>query len=132
MPTLYAGLADATLVSHALFVAFVIGGQAAVLIGWWRGWGWTRGAVFRYAHATAIGVVVIKAWLGIPCVLTVLENALRARAGAEPYRQTFIAYWLGRLLYYSAPPWVFTLAYSLFALLALAAWIAVPPGRLAR
>ncbi|MFZ5875870.1 MAG: DUF2784 domain-containing protein [Nitrospirota bacterium] len=129
MPSLYAVLADLTLVAHALFVAFVIGGQAAVLIGWRRGWRWTRGALFRYAHAAAIGIVVVKAWAGIPCVLTVLENALRERAGAVPYQETFIAHWVGRLLFYSAPPWVFTLAYSLFALLVFATWVAYPPAR---
>jgi hypothetical protein len=122
-------LADVTLISHALFVAFVIGGQAAILIGWSSGWGWTRTLVFRGAHAAAIGVVVVKAWLEIPCVLTELENTLRERAGAAPYQQTFIGYWLGRLVYYSAPPWVFILAYSLFALLALATWVAYPPTR---
>lgn len=91
--------------------------------------GWTRRLVVRGAHAAAIGLVVVKTWLGIPCVLTVLENLLRERAGTEPYHQTFIGYWLGRLLFYSAPSWVFTLAYSLFALVALATWIAYPPVR---
>jgi hypothetical protein len=75
MPSLYAVLADVTLVTHALFVAVVIGGQAAILIGWSSGWTWTRAPIVRAAHAA----VVVKAWLGIPCALTVLENVLRGR-----------------------------------------------------
>jgi hypothetical protein len=129
MPSLYAVLADVTLIAHAIFVVFVIGGQAAIIIGWRRGWGWTRRGVFRGVHLAAIGIVVVKTWLSVPCVLTVLEDALRERSGAEPYQQTFIGYWLGRLLYYSAPPWIFVLGYSLFAMLALAAFIAYPPTR---
>ncbi|HET8761566.1 MAG TPA: DUF2784 domain-containing protein [Nitrospiria bacterium] len=129
MPTFYAVLADVTLITHALFVAFVICGQAAVLVGWVRDWRWPRRATFRGAHLVAIGGVVLKSWLGVPCVLTVLENALRARSGAAPYQETFIAHWVGRLLFYPAPPWVFTLAYSLFALLTLATLIAYPPTR---
>jgi hypothetical protein len=128
-PRLASLLADITLGAHALFVAFVIGGQAGILIGWWRGWAWTRRPLFRTAHAAAIGIVAVKAWLGIPCVLTVLESWLRMRAGAAPYQQTFIGHWLGGLLFYDAPPWVFTVAYSLFAVLVLATWIAYPPRR---
>jgi hypothetical protein len=130
-PHLASLLADATLAAHALFVAFVVGGQAGILIGR-RRWAWTRGPVFRYAHAGAIGVVVVKAWWGMPCALTVLESWLRTRAGTAAYHQTFIGHWLGRLVYYEAPSWAFTLAYSLFAVLVLATWIAVPPRRRVR
>jgi hypothetical protein len=132
MPRLFLLLADVTLIAHACFVAFVVGGQAGILIGWWRGWVWTRLPAFRLAHASAIGVVAAKAWLGVPCVLTVLENSFRVRAGGAPYQQTFVGHWVGRFLFYDAPPWAFTLAYSFFAVLVLATWFAVPPRRPAR
>jgi hypothetical protein len=126
---MYSLLADVTAVVHAAFVAFVVGAQALVLIGWAAGWTWTRNAIFRTLHAAAIAIVVLKAWLDIPCALTVLENEFRARSGLQAYEQTFIGYWIGRLLYYEAPAWVFTMAYTLFGALVLATLLAYPPRR---
>ena len=40
---------------------------------------------------------------------------------------SFVAYWLQRLLYYDAPAWVFTLAYTLFGAAVAAAWWTWPP-----
>ena len=37
--------------------------------------------------------------------------------------------WLGRLLHWDAPPWVFTAAYTLFGLAVLATWWRLPPRR---
>jgi hypothetical protein len=39
----------------------------------------------------------------------------------------FIEHWLSRLLYWRAPPWVFTTAYTLFGLAVAAAWWRYPP-----
>lgn len=107
----------------------MIGGQAAVLIGWLKGWRWTRGLAFRIAHLAAIGFVVVESWFDIPCSLTVLENALRVRAGAVAYEHGFIRDWLTRLLFYSAPWWVFALVYTLFGGLVLATFVVYPPRR---
>lgn len=114
---------------HAAFVAFVVGGQAAILVGWGRGWQWTRAFGFRAVHLAAIGLVVLESWLDIPCSLTVLEDALRARSGAQGYEQGFIADWLTRLIYYSAPAWVFTVVYTLAGALILATFVLYPPIR---
>ncbi len=122
-------LADVTLATHAAFVAFVVLGQAAILIGGLNGWRWTRGFAFRTAHLTAIGFVVVESWFDIPCSLTVLENTLRVRAGALAYEHAFVRDWLTRLLFYSAPGWVFTLIYTLFGGVALATFVAYPPRR---
>jgi hypothetical protein len=61
--------------------------------------------------------------------LTVLENALRERAGAVAYEEGFIRDWLTRLLFYAGPWWVFTLVYTLFGGMVLATFIAYPPRR---
>jgi hypothetical protein len=53
--------------------------------------------------------------------------ALRAREGDAVYTGSFIAHWLGRLLYYEAPSWVFVAAYTLFGLLSVVAWLRVRP-----
>ncbi|HEU0186303.1 MAG TPA: DUF2784 domain-containing protein [Gallionellaceae bacterium] len=125
-PTLLV-LADAVLVLHAAVVAFVVAGLAAILIGNFKGWHWVNQPYFRIIHLLAIALVLAEAWLGIPCPLTTLEMWLRRLAGADTYSGGFIAHWLHRLIFYDLPPWVFVLAYSLFAALVLAAWIFWPP-----
>lgn len=124
---LYGLLADATIVLHLAFVLFVVGGQALILAGWWRGWAWTRGLLLRVSHLAAIALVTMEGWAGIPCPLTVLENRLRLRAGGSPYAQSFIGYWLDRLVFYSAPEWVFGLVYSAFGAVVLLTFLAYPP-----
>ena len=123
----YRLLADAVLLIHLLFVAFVVCGLALILVGGARGWVWVRDPWFRGVHLAAIGVVVTQAWLGVLCPLTTLEMTLRERAGGAVYQGSFVAHWLQRLLYYEGPPWVFALAYSLFGLLVVAAWWWVRP-----
>jgi len=123
-------LADATLALHALFVLFVVGGQLLILAGWLGGWGWTRRRLFRLLHLGSIGFVVLEAWFGVPCPLTVLENAFRIRAGgAAAYQISFVGYWLEHMLYYNAPPWVFTAAYTVFSLLVVLTFVWYPPRR---
>jgi hypothetical protein len=110
-------------------VLFVVGGLLLIVWGNRRSWRWVNAWWFRLAHLAAIGVVVAEAWFGITCPLTTLEAALRARAGASVYSGGFIEHWLQWLLYYDAPAWVFTLGYTLFALLVVLAWWRFPPRR---
>jgi hypothetical protein len=121
--------ADCILVAHCLFIAFVIGGQAVILAGAWRRWAWVRRRGFRIAHIAAIAVVAAQAWLGMACPLTLWENNLRQAAGESLYPGTFVGYWLSRLIYFEAPPWVFTAAYTLFGVMVLASWFIVKPRR---
>lgn len=122
-------LADAMLALHLGVVLFVVGGLPYVLLGHRRGWRGARSLMFRLAHLLAIGIVAAQAWLGRLCPLTVWEVALRQRAGQGSYGESFVAHWLGRLLYWDAPGWVFTAAYTLFGLAVLAAWWWLPPER---
>ncbi len=119
--------ADAVLLLHACFVAFVVGGLVAIYLGGALGWRWVRGRMLRWAHLAAIGVVVVQAWLGLVCPLTILEMALRARAGAATYAGTFVSHWLESLLYWRAPPWVFVAAYTAFGTAVVASWLVVRP-----
>lgn len=128
-PTTYRLLADALLLTHAAFVAFVVGGFVLILLGLWRGWAWVRSYPFRLAHLAAILVVVLQAWAERICPLTLWEDSLRRRAGQEGYERGFIAHWLGELIYYRAEPWVFTLLYTVFGALVLATWLWGGPRR---
>jgi len=52
-------LADAVLALHAAFVAFVVLGLVAILVGGALGWRWVRGPRFRALHLAAIVSVVV-------------------------------------------------------------------------
>ncbi|MFO7653226.1 MAG: DUF2784 domain-containing protein [Candidatus Krumholzibacteriia bacterium] len=121
--------ADAILAVHALFVAFVVIGQLAILIGLLARRRWARNFRFRVVHLACVLYVTVQTWLGITCPLTTWENALRATAGERGYEYGFIAGWLDRLIFYQAEPWVFTLLYSLFGVAVVVTWIAAPPRR---
>ena len=125
----YQLLADAVLVFHFSVVVFVIGGLALIVMGNALRWRWVNGLWFRLGHVAAIGVVVVQAWLGTICPLTTLESWLRMEAGSAPYRESFVEHWVHRLLYYDLQPWVFTVAYTVFGLLVVAAWWCFPPQR---
>jgi len=122
-------LADVLLVVHFLYIAFVVGGQLAVIAGGFIGWGWVRNPTFRVLHGFAVGFVILESWVGVICPLTEWESTLRWSAGESKYPGTFIGYWVGRLIYYSAPEWVFTVIYSLFGAVVLASWFVVRPVR---
>ena len=122
-------LADAVLSLHVLVVFFVIGALAATVAGNLRGWAWANAMWFRVAHLAAIAVVAAQSWLGMVCPLTTLEMWLRAQAGAPVYGGSFVQHWLQALLYFDAPGWVFTLAYTAFAALVAITWLRFPPRR---
>ena len=132
---MYQVLADLVLVLHAGVVLFVVGGVILVLLGNSniRGsrWFWVNAFWFRAAHLLAIGVVALQAWAGVVCPLTTLESWLRIQSGSAGYAESYIALWLQRLLFYSAPEWVFTLIYTAFCAAVAAAWWFFPPKRLA-
>lgn len=123
----YSFLADAVLLVHFAIVLFVVAGLLLIAVGNAVHWRWVNGWWFRTLHLLAIGIVVVESWLGIECPLTTLENWLRLQAGQGEYLGSFIQHWVHRILFYQAPPWVFALAYTVFALAVFAAWWRWPP-----
>ena len=127
MTTNYSILADAIVIVHAAYVAFVIGGLIAILIGAAMRWRWTRSLAFRITHLAAIALVCLESIVGVMCPLTSLENSMRQRAGATRYPDDFVAYWAHRMIFYNFPPWIFTTAYISFAILVAITFFAIPP-----
>lgn len=86
---LYLWLADAAVIAHFAFVAFVVAGGLLVLR--WRWVLWLHlpaliwGALIEFTH-----------WI---CPLTDLENWLRSLAGVNAYRGDFIEHYLLPVLY---------------------------------
>lgn len=58
--------------------------------------------------------------------MTTWEMRLRGLGGQRTYDETFVAHWLGNLLFVHAEPWVFIVAYSAFGVLVLLSFQWVP------
>jgi hypothetical protein len=122
-------LATVVLFLHLALVLFVVLGLPLIWVGNARGWRWVNAWWFRALHSLTMAVVVAQAWLGIECPLTTLENWLRAQSGARGYAGGFIEHWMRTLLFWSAPPWVFTALYTGFGALVAFTWWRFPPTR---
>ena len=81
--------ADAVLIVHGLFIAFVVFGGLAAL--------WRPRLAWLHLPALAWGATVIA--MGWICPLTPLENHLRAMAGQGTYGGGFIQHYLWPLIY---------------------------------
>lgn len=82
-------MADALLVAHAAFVAFVAVGGFAVL--------WRQRMAWLHLPALAWGAFVIGT--GRICPLTPLENAWRYSAGQQGYEGGFIDHYVTAFIY---------------------------------
>jgi len=122
--------AELVLILHTAFIAFVLFGLVAVLVGMAARWEWTRNFWFRVGHLAAIAYVVVQAFFGMVCPLTDLENLLRQRGGQDAYGEGgFIQFWLHKLIFFDAEPWVFTVCYTAFGLLVAATMWFAPPRK---
>src|SRR3989442_5476103 len=90
----YRILADAVVLVHAAFVAFVV-------LGGFLAWRW-RWVVLLHVPCALWGVAIEYAgWI---CPLTPLENALRGRAGLAGYRGGFVEHYVIPALYPAGLP----------------------------
>lgn len=122
-------LANLVAVIHFAWVAFLVVGLVLILLGIAFRWEWVRNPWFRLVHLAMIAIVVGESLAGVPCPLTIWEHRLRVRAGQASFDGDFIAYWVHRLIFFEAEPWVFTVVYAAFGLAVLGAWVVAPPRR---
>lgn len=124
---IYRWLADAIVVAHFAYVAFVVVGMAAIVVGIVLRWQWIRNFWFRAVHFLMIAVVVVESLCGILCPLTDWEDRLRELAGETSEAGSFVGRWMDRLLFVDAPPSVLMACYCVFCLAVLLALIVAPP-----
>jgi hypothetical protein len=124
---IYRVLADLIVVLHFAYVAFVVFGMAAILLGIVRRWSWVRNFWFRMIHLAMIAIVVVESLCGILCPLTEWEDRLREASGAPNEPGTFIGRWAHDLLFLDVPHWVFPVCYVVFGLAVLLAFVVAPP-----
>ena len=120
-------LADFLLVLHVFIVAFAVLGLIFFVLGGLMQWEWVRTAWIRLAHLALIAFVLLQSWLDATCPLTVWEQLLRRQGGQNVYAESFIEHWMSRLIFFTAPSWVFVMAYTLFGALVLLTWWWIPP-----
>jgi len=121
-------LADAVMLLHFAYVAFVVVGLLAVWAGYFLRWSFVRNFWFRLAHLGCMGVVVLESAFGVTCPLTTWELQFRLLAGGGQYYQSsFLQHWVHRVLFFRAGEDVFLIIYAaFFALLALSLWVVKP------
>jgi glucan phosphoethanolaminetransferase (alkaline phosphatase superfamily) len=124
---LYRLLADAIVVFHFAYVAFVVLGMLVILVGLALRWRFVRNFWFRTVHFLMIALVAAEAMGGVFCPLTTWEAKLREAAGESVESGTFIGRWVHRLMFFEAPERVFTICYCGFCLLVLLTLLLAPP-----
>ena len=83
-------LADAVVVFHLAFIAFVLAGGVLVIT-WRRRVAWL--------HLPAVAWAAYAEFTATICPLTPLENALRLRAGQSGYEGGFVEHYLIPIIY---------------------------------
>src|SRR4051794_7228881 len=99
MRTILRFLADAVVLLHAGYIAFVVIGMAAIVAGLALRRRWARNFWFRSLHLLAIVVVAAQAIAGLVCPLTLLEKELRLLAGQPAFTGAFIGHWVHKLVF---------------------------------
>lgn len=123
----YGIFADLVALLHIAYAGAIVVGLLLILIGYFREWAWVRNRWFRATHLIMIAIVVYEAWTGIKCPLTVWERNLRTLAKQPFDGDGFLAKTIHQLLFFDAPWWVFTAAYTLCGLMIFASLLLVPP-----
>ena len=126
----YAVGAEAVTAVHFTYVAFVVVGELAILLGAAFRCRWARNPWFRGLHLLAIAYVAAEAIFHVSCPLTVWEGQLRVLAGQPENTQTFVQ----RLVHFFFmdagerwPEWVYDYLHIGFGVLVLLTFVLIPP-----
>ena len=115
--------ADLVMIAHFLLAAFVAAGFVAIPIGYKFGWSLAQNRRLRICHASLMGFITAETIVGLACPLTVLEHSLR---GDSP-PQSFVSYWITRILYWDLPHEIFIAVYFLCFAWVVFLWKWFPP-----
>ena len=128
---MYGYLADGVVLVHVLYVAYVLVGQAAIVVAAPFKWAWARNPWFRFTHLLAIGVVALEAVMGWRCPLSTWEEKLRILDGKTfDSSATFMGRLLHNLLFIDGMPEVFfTVLYISMMVLVVQGLLMYPPRR---
>lgn len=129
---IYKILADAIVVTHFLWILFMLSGFVLTLTGFfWKGFfdRW----LFRTLHLLGIAYVSLLAIMGKYCPLTLWENTLRARYDpALTYPGSFMIHYAEKLVYPDINPLVIRIPTTFIAVVTIVAFIIKPPTKIGR
>jgi hypothetical protein len=98
----FVGLADAVVVVHLGYLAFIpIGGFLALRRHWLTG-----------PHLAAVALGLISVTVGFDCPLTTWEQSLRRRGGQRPYTNGFVDHYLTGRVYPHGGAWMVQAAFA--------------------
>jgi hypothetical protein len=112
-------LADAVLVVHLAYVAFIP-------LGGFLTWQWLR---IAWVHLAAVAVGAVSITIGFDCPLTTWEQSLRRRGGQRPYANGFVDHYLRGHVYPHGYEWA---VQAVFAICIVAAYTPVIARRFNR
>ena len=116
-------IADIVLFSHMCVVIFVTFGFFLIPIGYKFGWIWIANKKLKLIHSGLMAFITLESLFGITCPLTFVENYFR---GIYQY-QSFIGYWIERLIYWDFSPQIFIVLYCTLLGWTLFMWKLFPP-----
>ncbi len=123
----YALAADAIVVIHLLYVAYIVVGLVLIIVGLRRKWNWTRNPWFRVTHLLAILIVMYELIVKANCPLTTWEMQLRGVAGQPLDDSTFMDRLLSFILVANAPVWLVNSLYFAFGFAIVTLFVLAPP-----
>lgn len=127
---MYGFLADFVVFLHLAYVAYVLGGFLAILLGGLFRWAWVRGLRWRVIHLTMVLIVAFEGAMGWICPLTTLEFNLREKAGQTNEEQiSFMGRLLRDWLFVEIPQEQLNKYYIVFGAIVLLSVVLVPPRR---
>ena len=116
-------LADLIMLVHLALAGCITAGLVFIPIGYKLEWNWTKNRKLRLTHIILIGLITAETIVGLTCPLTTLEYSFRDVNPPE----SFLGYWIGKLLYWNLPHQVFVAIYSFSLAWVLFLWIRCPP-----
>ena len=117
--------ADTILILHFLVIIFIISLYFLIPYGYSKNWKFVKNYKIRLAHLMLIFFITLETFLGIICPLTTLENYLRGQS----YSETFISFWISKVIYWDLPTTFFIVVYTIFLIFAIILWLKFLPKK---
>ena len=118
-------ISDIILFLHFGIVIFITLGFFLIPIGWKLNWNWIANRKLRLLHCGMMAFVTLETFMGITCPLTAIENSIRCVNKSN----SFVSYWVMKIIYWDLPTIFFLVLYSLSLGWALFLWKICPPRK---
>ena len=110
---------------HFVIVIFITSLLVLIPLGYKLNWKLLQNKTVRKTHLGLMSFVTFEAIIGMTCPLTMVENYLSGMS----HNETFISYWLGKVIYWNFPSIFFTIIYCLCLTWIILMWRIFPPKK---